>query len=61
MSNRFEIDKKKEVSSEESTCERIVTVALKLFCQKGYEATAVHEIVDAAKVTKPVLYYYFKK
>jgi len=58
--NRFETDKKKEISSEESTSERIVTAALKLFCQKGYEATAVHEIVDEAKVTKPVLYYYFK-
>jgi len=40
--------------------ERIINVALQLFCKKGYEATSVREIVEAAGVTKPVLYYYFK-
>jgi len=33
--------------------------AAELFTQKGYAATTVREIVAAAKVTKPVLYYYF--
>ena len=40
--------------------ERVVASAIRLFCEKGYEATSVREIVDAAGVTKPVLYYYFK-
>jgi AcrR family transcriptional regulator len=31
-----------------------------LFTRKGYTGTTVREIVAAAKVTKPVLYYYFR-
>ncbi len=33
--------------------------ALRLFTQRGYSATTVRELVAAADVTKPVLYYYF--
>ncbi len=33
--------------------------ALRLFTQRGYSATTVRELVEAAGVTKPVLYYYF--
>jgi AcrR family transcriptional regulator len=40
--------------------ERIVTEAIRLFYRKGFHATSVREIVEAAGVTKPVLYYYFK-
>lgn len=39
--------------------ERLLTAALELFTRKGYAATAVREIVAAAGVTKPVLYYHF--
>jgi TetR/AcrR family transcriptional regulator len=39
--------------------ERLLTAALDLFNQKGYAATSVRELVAAAGVTKPVLYYYF--
>jgi len=39
---------------------RIAAAAVRLFCEKGYEATSVREIVAAAGVTKPVLYYYFQ-
>lgn len=39
--------------------ERLLTAALELFTAKGYAATSVREIVAAAGVTKPVLYYYF--
>jgi TetR/AcrR family transcriptional regulator len=35
--------------------------ALTLFTQRGYSATTVRELVEAAGVTKPVLYYYFGK
>ena len=39
--------------------ERLLTAALSLFNEKGYAATSVRELVAAAGVTKPVLYYYF--
>jgi AcrR family transcriptional regulator len=39
--------------------ERLLEAALELFTRKGYAATAVREIVLAAGVTKPVLYYHF--
>jgi AcrR family transcriptional regulator len=32
--------------------------ALTLFAEKGYAATSVREIIEAAGVTRPVLYYY---
>lgn len=37
-----------------------MSVALRLFAQKGYAATSVREIVQEADVTNPMLYYYFK-
>ncbi len=40
--------------------QRLLDVALQLFSCKGYAATSVRELVEAAGVTKPVLYYYFK-
>ncbi len=39
--------------------ERLLTSALELFTMKGYAATTVREIVTAAGVSKPSLYYYF--
>jgi AcrR family transcriptional regulator len=39
--------------------ERLLAEALRLFTSHGYAATTVREIVEAAGVTKPVLYYYF--
>ena len=40
--------------------QRLLDAALQLFSVKGYAATSVRELVEAAGVTKPVLYYYFK-
>lgn len=40
--------------------ENILNCALELFSQKGYDAVGVQEIVEAAGITKPTLYYYFK-
>lgn len=40
--------------------QRLLDAALVLFSTKGYAATSVRELVEAAGVTKPVLYYYFK-
>src|ERR1700733_1012410 len=38
----------------------IARVAAKLFAERGYDATSVREIVEAAGVAKPTLYYYFR-
>ncbi len=40
--------------------ERLLAAATEIFAQKGYTATKVREIVAAARVTKPALYYYFQ-
>jgi AcrR family transcriptional regulator len=40
------------------TEERLLDAALTLFADKGYEAASVREIIEAAGVTRPVLYYY---
>ena len=38
---------------------QILRVAARLFAARGYDATSVREIVAAAGVTKPTLYYHF--
>ena len=40
--------------------ERLLRAAERLFAEKGYAATAVHEITDAAGVNRALLYYYFE-
>lgn len=40
--------------------QRILAAALKRFAQKGYAGTSVRDIVTSARVSKPVLYYYFR-
>ncbi len=40
--------------------ERLLSSAAAVFTRKGYAAATVREIVAAAGVTKPVLYYYFR-
>jgi TetR/AcrR family transcriptional regulator len=42
------------------TRQHLLLAALKSFSERGYAATSVHEIVDAARVSKPALYYHFK-
>jgi AcrR family transcriptional regulator len=39
---------------------RLLRAAERLFAEKGYAATAVHEITDAAGVNRALLYYYFE-
>lgn len=41
------------------TREAILRAALGLFARNGYAGTSVKDIVDAARVSKPTLYYYF--
>lgn len=40
------------------TARHLFECALTLFAEKGYEATSVREIINAAGVTQPTLYYY---
>lgn len=47
------------ITNDEGARERLFRAAIELFNRKGYPATTVREIVEAAGVTKPVLYYYF--
>jgi AcrR family transcriptional regulator len=42
-----------------SSSTRILTTALDLFAVKGYDATSVREICEAAGITKPTLYHFF--
>jgi len=44
---------------ESSVRQRLLCAAVELFARKGYAATTVREITEAAGVTKPVLYYHF--
>lgn len=39
--------------------ERILQSALSLFSEKGYDATSVREICQAAGITKPTLYHFY--
>lgn len=48
-----------QAASEPSARQRVLDAATQLFTQKGYAAATVREIVEAAGVTKPILYYYF--
>lgn len=39
--------------------DRILMEALQLFSSKGYDATSVREICEAADITKPTLYHFY--
>jgi len=52
-------DDKAQAVPDETVRTRLLAAAIGLFAKKGYSATTVREIVEAAGVTKPVLYYYF--
>jgi AcrR family transcriptional regulator len=51
--------KKEPDSPDMRVRELVLKSAARLFDCKGYAATTVREIVEAAGVSKPVLYYYF--
>jgi AcrR family transcriptional regulator len=46
-------------SKDRVTRKHILNVALRHFADRGYAGTSVQDIVDEAKVAKPMLYYYF--
>jgi TetR/AcrR family transcriptional regulator len=41
------------------TAVKIMNAAGHLFLQRGYKAVSINDIITAAEVTKPTLYYYF--
>jgi TetR/AcrR family transcriptional regulator len=47
------------VRPETRSNDRILLKALELFSEKGYDATSVREICEAAGVTKPTLYHFY--
>ncbi|GAB4361773.1 MAG: TetR/AcrR family transcriptional regulator [Deltaproteobacteria bacterium] len=51
---------RKRTEADGAVRERLLESALGLFTRKGYASTTVREIVAAAGVTQPVLYYYFR-
>lgn len=48
-----------EESDYPKNARRMMRAAVFLFAQRGYAGTSVREIVQAADVTNPMLYYYF--
>lgn len=46
--------------SSEATRDSLLNHALTLFSERGYAATSVRDIIHAAGVTQPTLYYYFR-
>lgn len=56
----FEQKKPIESQPDQTVRKRLLVQATELFAKKGYASTTVREIVQAAGVTKPVLYYYFR-
>src|SRR3954470_18857643 len=48
-----------EVEPPSERARHIAHVAARLFAARGYDATPVRAIVEAAGVTKPTLYYHF--
>ena len=52
--------KRKKAVQDVAARNRLLASATELFTRKGYAGTTVREIVAAAGVTQPVLYYYFR-
>src|SRR5262245_24759529 len=48
-----------ETAGHPSSAERILTKSLELFAVKGYDATSVREICEAAGITRPTLYHFY--
>jgi AcrR family transcriptional regulator len=46
-------------TTEVRSADRILNKALELFSTKGYDATSVREICEAADITKPTLYHFY--
>lgn len=52
--------RRSEANDAEGLRDRILAEATGMFAQRGFAATSMREVVEAAGCTKPALYYYFK-
>jgi AcrR family transcriptional regulator len=48
------------IGAQESTHERVIRVATEIFARKGYHATGVQEIGEAAGIARGALYYHIR-
>jgi outer membrane protein len=48
------------MADDSATRHRLLEAGLRLFADRGYAGTSVQDVIEAAGVTKPVLYYYFE-
>ncbi|MCA8982740.1 MAG: TetR/AcrR family transcriptional regulator [Planctomycetaceae bacterium] len=51
---------KTDASRSSEMRDHVLDCALTIFAEKGYAATSVRDIIHAAGVTQPTLYYYFE-
>lgn len=56
----LDLSEKPSTPPAEEVRARIVTSALRTFAEKGYAGASLREIAEAARTTKPMIYYYFK-
>jgi AcrR family transcriptional regulator len=47
------------MNRDDTTRKRIITTAIKLFSELGYDRTSMRLIAEESGVTKPAIYYYF--
>jgi AcrR family transcriptional regulator len=43
-----------------SSKEKVIRAAVKVFSRKGYDGASMREIAQAARLTKPMIYYHFR-
>ncbi len=43
-----------------SSKDKVIKAAIRVFSKKGYDGASMREIAAAARLTKPMIYYYFK-
>lgn len=60
MTKRAQADSPASRPESREMARHIASTAARLFAERGYDATSVREIVAAAGVTKPTLYYHFR-
>jgi TetR/AcrR family transcriptional regulator, mexJK operon transcriptional repressor len=54
------LEQAKTEAAQNMTARKILDTAARLFMQLGYRAVSINDIVKAAEITKPTLYYYFR-
>jgi AcrR family transcriptional regulator len=59
VDDRYETLPKLDERDISDNAKRMMRAAIHLFAQQGFAGTSVREIVNAADVTNPMLYYYF--